>query len=79
MRSPDRWAVETGRGSSVPWHERIPEDVKQLVAVSTQGPQRLVSWFHEEVAAHYPDEAWPKEATRHKCEKLIEAVRRAAA
>lgn len=81
MRSPDRWAKETGRrsGGTPAWWEQIPTDVKRLVAASSLGAAGLADWFRTEVAEAYPDEEWPKEATRHKCERLIEAVRNAAA
>jgi len=81
VRSPDRWAKETGRrtGGVAPWWESVPSDVRKLVQSSTVGANALAEWFRTEVADAYPDEVWPKEATKARCERLIEAVRNAAA
>ena len=81
MRSPDRWAKETGRrnGGVAPWWHSVPNDVRKLVQSSSLGAGGLVEWFHSEVAAAYPGESWPAEATKARCERLIEAVRRATA
>ena len=81
MRSPDRWAKETGRrsGGTPAWWESVPNDVRKLVQSSTLGAAGLADWFRTEVAAAYPDETWPGEATKARCERLIEAVRNATA
>jgi hypothetical protein len=72
LTSPDEWATSTGRDKHRrgAWVDDIPPEVVEYVRSSRQTVPVLVEWFHTVVAEAFPDDEWPKLATRSKVERL---------
>jgi hypothetical protein len=74
--SPDQWAADTGRNKPpvAAWADSVPDEVRDLLRGTRQSMPALVDWFHAVVAEHYPDAAWPREATRHRVSRLLKEI-----
>ena len=74
LTPPDVWAKEHVRGPGVKaWADDVPDDIVLMVQQSSASVRALVSWFHSEVAAAYPDEEWPGKATVTKVDRMRRA------
>lgn len=80
LKAPDEWAEENGRRTGYPaWWRSVPPDVRALAQASSTSVENIVDWFRTEVAAEYPDEKWPAQATWAKVMKLLKDAPRADA
>jgi hypothetical protein len=78
LTSPDEWATATGRNQPhvKSWASQVPDDVLVFLRATNQSQPTLVEWFQTVVAEAYPNDEWPKQASRHKIARLMQDLRR---